>query len=661
MKYKLSIIIALTSISCAVAQPTQYTSKNKKAIKAFQEGEACYNKIDMQGKKDNACIEKNYTKAFEIDPAFMEAYLMLSQHYMDTRQNDKAIEILKKSHQQNPTFFVNSWFLLGELLYKQGKYEEAAATMDEYLRYTRGRVPQDMQADLDRIKQSCAFAIEAMKHPIKLNLVNVGPGINTQYPEYFPTITGDDQMLLFTRRLPDEAAPMGEQEDFFYSLWEDGKWGKSRSISTSINTILNEGAPSLSNDGEVLIFTACDLMGGGDYGPNREGFGSCDLFYSQKYNGSWTRAINMGGNINSANWETQPSYSADGRTLYYIRGRKGGGSGNHSGDIVMSTLNNNGEWSTPVKLPNYINTDKDEASVLIHPDGQTLYFASNGHIGMGGYDLYMCRMQPDGTWGKPVNLGYPLNTNSDENSLLVSSKGTVAFLASDRPGGYGELDLYMFDLDESIRPVYTTYMKGVVYDSTTKAKLEARFEMYDMETGKLIQASASNQNGEFFQNIATNKKYLLSVEKKEYISYRTSFIFGDDGVPRDRVFNLNVPLVPLKDAVEKPFVLNVFFDVDKSELKKESFVELEKLITFLNSHPTFKIELRGHTDSDGDDAHNLKLSQDRANAVMDYLVSKGIAKERLKAKGFGETMPVVPNTSKENKAKNRRTEYVILK
>lgn len=323
MKLPLLAAVVMSVTSCAIAQPTgQYSSKNKKAIKAFQEGEACYSHMDMTGKKDNACIEKNFKKAMELDPNFMEAYLMLSQHYMDLHENDKAIDILKKSNEKNPTFFINSWFLVSELEFKAGKYQDALADMDEFLRYARGRVPADMQGDVERIKTSCNFAIEAMKHPIKFSPVNLGDGVNTQYPEYFPTITGDDQMLLFTRRIPDEASPFGNQEDFFYSIYDNGKWGKSRSVGSAINSVYNEGAPSLSNDGEVLIFTACDLMGEGEYGPGRQGLGSCDLFYSQKYNGTWTRPINMGNNVNSANWETQPSYSADGRTLYYIRGRK---------------------------------------------------------------------------------------------------------------------------------------------------------------------------------------------------------------------------------------------------------------------------------------------------------------------------------------------------
>ncbi|HLP12740.1 MAG TPA: OmpA family protein [Flavobacteriales bacterium] len=658
---KLQILIpVLLLASCAVAQPTgQYSSKNKKAIKAYEAAETCYGTMDKTGKKDGDCIIKNFTKAFEADPNFMEAYLLLAQYYIDVKKNKEAIEVLKKSHKVNPTFFVNSWFLLGELEFKTGNYAGALAALKEYETLVRGNIPNDMAADLDKMRASCDFAVEAMKKPVTFEPVNLGPGVNTRFPEYFPTITGDDEMLLFTRRIPDQAAPMGEQEDFFYSIKIENKWNKAQSISNKINTYLNEGAPTLSADGSVLIFTACDLMGMGDYGEHREGLGSCDLFYSTKYNGVWEPAQNLGSNINSSQWEGQPSYSADGKDLYYIKRGKGNAT-RQNGEIVVSHLID-GVWSAPERLPDYINTPDHECSVLIHPDGQTLYFSSNGHVGFGGFDLYMCRKQPNGKWGKPVNLGYPINTSGEENSLLVSSSGEVAFFASDRPGGYGELDLYSFKLDESIRPVYTTYMKGVVYDSISKAKLEARFILTDLETGKPVQVAASDEKGEFFQNIATNKEYALSVEKKGYHSYSEHFKFGDDGVPKDKVFLLNIPMIPVGTA-DAPIVLkNVFFDVDKFDLLPKSFVELDRLVDFLTKNPDIKIELGGHTDSDGDDAHNMTLSDNRAKAVMNYVVSKGISKDRLKAKGYGETKPVKPNDTKENKAQNRRTEYKIIK
>ncbi|MFI5203604.1 MAG: hypothetical protein ACHQF2_03820, partial [Flavobacteriales bacterium] len=459
-KYIGSVCILFFLTACASAQPEVVTSKNKKAIKAYQAGNKCYNAIDQYGKKDNDCVEKNYLKAIQIDKGIMEAYMVLGQHYVETKQYQKAIDIYKSSHEVNPEYYILSWFFRAQLELKVGKYEEAYASIGRF--YSFNRVTDEIKVESDQLKANCEFAIDAMKHPLKFEPKNLGAGVNTKFPEYFPTITGDDQMLLFTRRIDDDKAMDGMQEDFYYSMNAEGTWNRAISISNKINTTYNEGAPSLSSDGRILIFTACSMIDNGDYGENRTGYGSCDLFYCEKVGTEWSRPVNMGSQINSYHWETQPSFSADGKTVYYIRGvvRRGG---NHSGDIVYSTLDENGIWSKPQRLPDYINTTNDECSVMIHPDGQTLYFSSNGHIGMGGFDLYVCRKQSDGTWGKPLNLGYPLNTHNDENSLLVSSNGQIAFFASDRSGGYGELDLYSFPLDKSIQPVATTYMKGKVY------------------------------------------------------------------------------------------------------------------------------------------------------------------------------------------------------
>jgi hypothetical protein len=277
---------------------------------------------------------------------------------------------------------------------------------------------------INRMIQNSLFALNAIKNPVNFKPINLGPSINSELPEYFPSITADDSTFLFTRRVNDISVSMGRQEDIFVSKRdENNDWSNSTLISDVINSDFNEGAPTFSSDGQYIIFVGCETGAKGDYeyGNGRKGYGSCDLFYSQNNGQKWSNPVNLGPPINSKHWETQPSFSSDGKTLYFVRGmtynRERRNPNNQ--DIYFSTILDDGTWSKPKKISSKINTPYREESVQIHPDGKTLYFASNGHPGMGGLDIYMSRMQEDESWSNPVNLGYPLNSFMDENSILI--------------------------------------------------------------------------------------------------------------------------------------------------------------------------------------------------------------------------------------------------
>jgi outer membrane protein OmpA-like peptidoglycan-associated protein/Tol biopolymer transport system component len=496
-----------------------------------------------------------------------------------------------------------------------------------------------------------------MKTPTPFNPVNIGPEVNSDHHEYFPAITADEQTFLFTRNFrPDKNNPESHwQEDFYVSVKKENKWTTSQSIGKIINTPGNEGAPSLSADGQILFFVVC--AGDEGYGLDRKGYGSCYIFYTQKTGEKWSKAYNAGAPINTKSWETQPSFSSDGRTLYFIRGSVDS-EGIKNDDIYVTYLQDNGDWSTPTPLPPYINSSGKEESVYIHPDNQTLYFASNGWVGMGGTDLYMCKRQANGQWGKPINLGYPINTWNDENSLLVNASGNVAYFASDRSGGMGGLDIYYFELDAKLRPEKVTYMKGKVYDKVTKEPLSAKFELIDLATGKTVILSTSNPgNGEFLVCLPANKNYALNVSRPDYLFYSQNFSLIE--MPDNKPYLMDIPLgKPTNDEIVR--LDNVFFETNKYDLKPESKVELNKLVDFLKKNATLKIELRGHTDNVGDDKSNLILSDNRAKAVMEYLIANGIDKTRLAAKGYGETVPVADNGTTEGRQKNRRTEFKII-
>ncbi|CAG5078641.1 OmpA family protein [Parvicella tangerina] len=647
-------------VNCSVAQPGHYTSSHKKAIKLYEEGRSCFNDISPQtGKRNLDCAEEALLKALEKDPEFVEAHMMLSNVYIERKDFAKAIAQKETMFALGKPVSHAEYFYMASMNMAIGDYEKCLKYANIYIKDRNAN--QEMVNKAYRYIDNCNFAIEAKKHPVAFEPINMGPNINSERPEYFPSITADDKQLLYTRDVIDpREINYGHQEEILVAESESPhEWTLGKSVSPNINTVYNEGAPTFSADGKYIIMVGCEVgYGDKDYGADRQGYGSCDLFVSEKIGKEWTKPSNMGAPINSAHWETQPSFSSDGKTLYFIRGAMSKQTGGKHQDIYVSEITASG-WSKPERLPDYINTPGKEESVQIHPDGQTLYFTSDGHIGMGGTDIYMCRMQADGTWGKPVNLGYPINTHMDENSLLVSSKGDIAYFASDREGGYGSLDLYRFKLPKEYQPIKTTYMKGFVYDSISKEPLAADFQLFDLKTGQLYKRAIANSgNGEFLVAIPTNKDFGVIAEHENYLYFSQNFSL-DELEKTEEGFIVNVPMQPIKTGSE--IVLkNIFFDVDKSDLKPESIPELEKLKDFLTKNSSIKIELGGHTDSDGDDAHNMTLSKNRAKAVKDWLIKHGIDESRLTHKGYGETEPIRPNDTPENKALNRRTVAKIL-
>ncbi len=632
-------------ITCK-AQHVVYTIENKKAIKLYENATKYYDARD----NENAIKELN--KAIEKEPKFVEAYTLLASVYIDKRQLDRAIEQYNKSFQVNPNFFPNSYYTVANLELMTGKYEDSKKHFQKFLAFPR--INPQLREETNKGIKNCEFAIDAMKHPVPFNPINLGGNINSDVDEYFPSLTADGQTIIFTRNEKSEGKRL--QEDFYTSKMKNGNWSAAQNM-IGVNTPANEGAPSISADGQIIFFAACQEIDE-TYGGGKKGYGSCDIFYTNKVGEKWTRILNLGTPVNSRNWETQPSFSSDGKTLYFVRGMVSR-EGIKQQDIYTSQVDENGLWSIPVRLSDKVNSSGAEESVFIHPDNQTLYFSSDGRVGMGGMDIYMSRRQADGEWGEAINLGYPINTWNDENSVVVGPDGKLAYMASNREGGFGQLDLYGFELYDNARPQKVTYVKGKVYDAVTSDPLAASFELIDLETAKTVVQSTSNEgNGEFLVCLPPNKNYALNVSKKGYLFYSDNFSLKEPAAA-DKPYSLNVPLQPI-DTGSTVVLKNIFFDTDKFELKSESKAELGKLISFLNMNKNVKVELSGHTDNVGDKKHNLALSQSRAQSVFDYLIQNGILAQRLTYKGYGDIKPKVANDTPENRSKNRRTELKII-
>ena len=604
-------------------------------------------KKNFEAKKyDNAL--KILSQAKRVDKYNIEIYFLYGEIYYDMNALDKVIEEYTDATKQIGDKRPVMYLLLANTLITMGRYEEAQPNLEKYL--SNRNANAKYIAHVKRDIQICKFAINALQNPVPFEPENLGSGVNSKYNEYLPALNAEENTLVFTRRVP-KLHPSQyedpEHEDFYVSSKDGLLWSKSKSLGANVNTQGNEGAQSLSADGKYLFFTACDRP---------KGYGGCDIYLTRKDSkGNWSKPMNMGSTINSKYWDSQPSISPDSRTLYFTSNRPGG---QGKLDIWKSTIGENGKFGKPVNLGDSVNTPFNEVSPFIHPDNSTLYYASDGKIGMGGLDLFVIKKVNDSLWGSAKNLGYPINTYKDENSLIVNAKGDKAYYSSDREGGFGELDLYSFDLYKEVQPESVTYLKGKIYDSKTNLPLSARFELIDLETNELIIESNSNRKtGEFLICIPANKNYALNVSKEQYIFYSDNFSLKDaDGT--EMPFVKDIPLSKIEKG-NKVVLKNIFFETNSYVLKDESKTELNKLISFLNNNKAVKIEIGGHTDNVGSVESNKALSENRAKAVFNYLKANRVEEARLSYKGYGESMPISTNDTEEGKALNRRTEFII--
>jgi outer membrane protein OmpA-like peptidoglycan-associated protein/tetratricopeptide (TPR) repeat protein len=615
-------------------------SSSKKALKAYSEGLSFFDYIDYKN------AENSFKTAVSDDDKFYEAYMMLGE--LMTRQNrfSEAALFYKDAVKIDSMFYPAVFFSLAEVEFKSGNYGNSLIHYQVYL--GQKKISEKNKAIAAKNLKNSMFAVEAMKNPVPFNPVSAGSSINTEDDEYWPFITAEGKTLFFTRQSKSVNGPHGfemGQEDFYMSTLTETGWQKAINIGPPINTINNEGAQTLSSGGNYMYFTACDRPGG---------YGSCDIYFSSFDMGKWSIPVNIGPPVNSSFWESQPSISANDKILYFSSNRPGGFGGK---DIWYSVMNDNGNWSVPVNMGKTINTEGDEMSPFIHFDGRTLYFASDGFPGMGGFDLYITRMNEDSTWTTPLNLGYPINTFNDEMGLVIESGGQKAFFSSKHDNIHGK-DIFWFNLYESIRPNPVSYLKGKVYDKETGKMLKADYELTNLSVGKTAVKSSSDSEGNFLVCLPSGYNYGLNVSKTGYLFYSENFVFeGEHSAKEPFIKRINLSPVSIGARSQ---LSNVFYEIDSWELKKESVSELSNLVKLLIENKDIIIEIGGYTDSTGSDEYNLTLSEKRARSVVGFLIKMGIKSDRLKFKGYGNQSPVGDNLTSEGRKLNRRTEVKVI-
>lgn len=635
MKYIAQILFIFLILSCSSNKSIGQDKISKKAQEYYQQADE---KLAF-GKIDEATI--GFEKAVEEQPSFLNAHIQLAGIYQNYKKDyAKAAHHYDKVKQLDPSL-INAFYNSVICYYLAMQYDNAERALKEYFAF-KDLGPKS-KVEGDELKKRIDFSRQAIKNPVPFEPQNLGSGVNSDKAEYFPAITADNEFIYFTVNDKDSRYP---NEDIFVSRNKDGNWQQRQPLNNVINTAYQEGAHSISQDGRYLFFASDRPQG------NK---GRFDIYMAKKVGNDWKNPVNIGAPINSPNWESQPVFTADAKSMLFVRKSKDGYGGS---DIYISHIQQDGSFGAPQNLGPTINTAGDEQRPYLHPDGKTLYFSSTGHIGLGGGDVFVSRLGENGEWSTPENLGYPINTPGDEYGIYVSADGQTAYFSSDRAGGFGDMDLYSFTLPTLARPEIVVYLKGVLQDAQNNKPLEGSIKIFDLSNGELYKSLSSDAiSGEFLVTLPSNKNYMYEAIAKGYLPYSENFSLQN--ISTGNNYNLNVSLQKIE--VGKEFILkNIFFSSNSFELKPESKTELTQLVDFLEKNPTLKLEIGGHTDNVGTDAANISLSEKRAKSVQDFLIERGVAKERLTFKGYGSAKPIVPNDTIENKAKNRRTAFKVF-
>lgn len=642
---QLCLFVALYLMSLHAGAQAYTTAKtlNGRAAKLYEQAQM------HVGRNELPVALQKINQLLESEPNLIDARLMKAGLYHDLGQLPEAEAEYESALVLAPDYDLLVPYQLALTEMRLEKFDEAATHFSAFLASGGGKEATRQRAA--RYLSEVHFAAEAMRHPLPFAPYSLGDSINTPGREYLPVLTADGQQMIFTTLYD-------RQEDFYFSTRRpDGQWQKSQPLS-SLNTPNNEGAQTISADGKRLIFTGCRWEGG---------LGSCDLYESVQKNKRWTQATSLGPVVNSPAWEAQPSLSANGQELYFTSDRGGGLGGL---DLWVSRKGTNGQWGKPQNLGDSLNTKLDEESPFIHPDGQTLYFMSKGHLGMGKSDLFISRRHPNGQWGKPQNLGYPINTTGHEGALFVDLAGTTAYFTTnrlnqqaDKNGNELDLDIYAFEMPESIRPRPCTYLAGRVVNEPGYPLRGARVSIFSDGSQQPVSSVSTDEDGQFLLVLPVGQDYAFQATAEGYAFYSDRFELAEVKSLTEP-YRLKISLRALVAAAERqePIVLkNVLFASASVQLLASSEAELTRLYDLLVANQQLRICINGHTDDVGQEADNQKLSEGRAKSVYDWLVSKGLPAERLSFVGFGESKPLVPNDSPENRAINRRTEFELIR
>lgn len=636
----------------------EFKTDNNGFLEAWRNVKKGERKIELKTKGGYTEALDYFKQAYNYNPNNAELNYQIGICYLNSIFKPKSLSYFKKAYNKRPELSRIKWYLANAYQYNY-LFDSAIIYFQDFMDNMKSYDIREYRKKTQQKIEECRIGKKLYDNPVKVKISNI-KNINSKYPDYCPVISADESMMIFTSRREGASEGMIDKrdgqnyEDIYLAFKILDEWLPPKNIGYPLNTTAHDATVGLSADGQKMLI-----------------YRNGDLYLCELDGEEWTEPEKLPETINTTAVENSACFSQDGNSIYFIRGRTQDNRSN--GDIYITTKSR-GKWSRPKKLSPTINTKFDEDGVFLHPDGKTLYFSSKGHETMGGFDIFKTVKQKDGTWSKPVNLGYPINTPDDDVYFVMAANGQTGYYSSVKDDALGFTDIYKVSYIKDEKPIKVkdsliveqntnqselTLVTGIITDAVSNKPIQAQVEIYDNEKNKLISTSVSNKKtGKFLVSLPSGKNYGMVIKSDNYLFYSENFNINEK--EKYKKVDKEISLYNVEEG-SKVILKNLFFDSNKSEIRPESYTELEIVKQLLTDYENIRLEISGYTDNTGAEDLNKKLSLKRAEAVVSYLVSKGVDKNRLEYKGFGKKNPIADNNTEKGRQLNRRVEIKIIK